>query len=73
MWLKSGDGKSGSRVILIACQITRNYLPKAVVNNFWNNAGKERTANLQTGISIDLNQVKFKIFVDHEVVTEKLK
>lgn len=72
MWLKSGEGKSGSRVILIARQITRDYLPEAVVNNLRNNASKERTADLQTGVGVHLDQVEFKVFINHEVVTEKL-
>ena len=48
-------------------------LLKAVVEDFWDNSCHQGTAHLQTGVCVDLNQVQTEVFVNHEIITEKLK
>lgn len=51
----------------------QRHLLKAVVEDFWDNACQQRTADLQARVCVHLNQVQSEVFIDHEIVPEKLK
>lgn len=46
---------------------------EAIVEDFWNDAGHERTADLQAGVRIHFDEVETEVFIDHEVVPEELE
>lgn len=48
------------------------HLLEAIVEDFWNDAGHERTADLQAGVRIHFDEVETEVFIDHEVVPEEL-
>ena len=49
------------------------YDLEAVVEDFGDDSGQERAANLQARVRIDLDQVQAEVLIKHEVVTEKLQ
>ena len=48
------------------------HLLEAIVEDFRDDSSQEWTAHFQTRVRVHFNEVEFEIFIDHEIVTEKL-